>query len=162
MNGTGGTKASNAEQDLSRLLRVILADLADGASFAESEHIRRLSSDLEWFLTEVFDELYPEWKWQFIDGVHPFAARKTGDGEAELFGACDLLPGGEVLPLHIRLQVAATTDVISWLECKLGERGQERQARESLIAVTKRLNALDLRADRIDWLHKVTFGERRL
>jgi hypothetical protein len=87
-----------------------------------------------------------------------------GEGEAEIFRLCILLSDQTVTPLWVRLQVAACTDKVSWLECRLGERGKHGMVRvpyDSYTALTKRIYALDGRQDEIDWVYKVTFGHRR-
>ena len=157
--------ASSIEQRVSRSLRAILADLPDGASIGDSEQFRQVLSGLEFFLPhQVLSEIYPEWNHESLDGILPLVARKTGDGEAEIFGLCIIISDQTLTPLHIRLRVAASTDEVSWLECRLGERGKHGMVRtpyESASAVSKRLYALDGKAELIDWVYKVTFGHRR-
>jgi hypothetical protein len=156
---------SRAEQSISRSLRTVLADLPDGASIGDSEQFWEVLSGLEFFLPhQVLSEIYPEWGHESLDGIMPLLARKTGAGEAEILGLCILISDQTVTPLHVRLQVAAFTDEVSWLECRLGERGKHgmvRTAYESSSAVAKRLYALDGKVNLIDWVYKVTFGHRR-
>ena len=157
--------ASRAEESISRSLRAILADLPNGACIGDSEQFEEVLSGLEFFLPhQVLSEVYPEWGGESLDGILPLVARKTGDGEAEILGLCILISDQTLTPLHVRLQVAVYTDEVSWLECKLGERGKHGMVRtpyESSSAVAKRLYALDGKADQIDWVYKVTFGKRR-
>jgi hypothetical protein len=157
--------ASRAEQSISRSLRAILADLPDGASIADSEQFREALSGLEFFLPhQVLNEIYPEWNYESLDGILPLGARKRGEGEAEIVGLCILISDQTLTPLHVRLQVAASTDEVSWLECRLGERGKHGMVRtpyESSSAVAKRLYALNGKPDLIDWVYKVEFGHRR-
>ena len=121
-------------------------------------------SGLEFFLPQqVLSEIYPEWNHESLDGILPLVARKTGDGEADIFGLCIIISDQSLTPLHVRLQVAASTDEVSWLESRLGEQGKHGMVRtpyESSSAVAKRLYALDGKADLIDWVYKVTFGHR--
>jgi hypothetical protein len=157
--------ASRAEQKISRSLRAILADLPSGASFADSEQLPDVLTGLEYFLPVVLGEIHQEWKQEGLDGVLPLAARKTGDGEAEIFGLCIILSDQTLAPLHLHLQIADFDEEISWLECRLGERGQHGMMRTpycELTAMKKRLHTLEGRADLIDWVYKVTFGQRRL
>jgi hypothetical protein len=98
-----------------------------------------------------------------LDGIYPVLARKTGEGEMELFGQCILISDQTLTPLHLRLQVGPTEDEVSWLECRLGERGERGMVRtpyESQDRAFKRLYALEGKADAIDWVYKVTFGRR--
>jgi hypothetical protein len=101
---------------------------------------------------------------QGLDDVLPVVALKTGGGEAEIFGLCCIISDQCLTPLHLHLQVAVADDGISWLECRLGERGQHGMVRKPyrfLKAMTKQLHALEGRVDLIDWVFKVTFGYRR-
>lgn len=157
--------ASRAEESISRSLRVVLADLPDGAGIGDSEQFQQVLSGLEFFLPhQVLREIYPEWDHESLDGIMPMLARKTGEGEAEIFGVCILISDQTVTPLHVRLQVAASANEVSWLECRLGERGRHGMVRlpyDSSSAMAKRLYALDGKPDQIDWVYKVTFGHRR-
>ena len=156
---------SRVEENISRSLRAVLADLPAGASIGDSEQFRELLSGLEFFLPQqVLSEIYTEWTRESLDGILPCLARKTGEGEAEILGLCILISDQTLTPLPVRLQVAASTNEVSWLECRLGERGKHGMVRtpyESSSAVAKRLYALDGKADRIEWVYKVTFGKRR-
>jgi hypothetical protein len=155
---------SIAEQRLSRSLRAVLADLPIGASIADSEQYPAVLTALAYFIPIILGELYREWRFQGLDGVVPVEARKTGEGEAEIFGVCYLICDQTLTPLHVHLQVAASNDEISWLECRLGERGRGGMVRKPscfLREMTNRLRRLDGRVDLIDWVYKVTFGKRR-
>jgi hypothetical protein len=157
---------SRAEESISRSLRAVLADLPDGAGIGDSEPFRAVLSGLEFFLPhQVLREIYPEWDHESLDGIMPLLARKTGQGEAEIFGLCILISDQTVTPIHVRFQVAASIDEVSWLECRLGERGKHGMVRmpyDSSSKMAKRLYALNGKQDQIDWVYKVTFGQRRL
>ena len=155
---------SRVELIVSRSLRIVLADLADGAGIGDSEQFREVLSGLEVFLPDqVLSVIYPDWEHE-LDGIIPILARKSGGGEAEIFGLCILITDQTVTPLHVHLQVAVSTDEVSWLECRLGERGKHGMARmpyDDCSRMAKRLYALDWKQDQIDWVYKVTFGHRR-
>src|SRR5262249_18843474 len=157
--------ASSVEQSVSRSLRAIRAVMPAGASIEDSEQFREVLSGLNTFLPhQVLNQIYAEWNHESLDGILPLVARKTGEGEAEIFGLCIIISDQTLAPLHVRLQVAASTDEVSWLECRLGERGKHGMLRtpyESSSALAKRLYALDCKAHLIDWVYKVTFGHRR-
>lgn len=156
--------ASKGEQRFSRSLRAVLADLPDGASMADSAQFPDVLIGLQSFLPVVLTEIHREWNLHGLDDVMLLVARKTGAAEAELFGLC-IVPSDQTLaPLHLHLQIAAATDEVSWLECSLGERGENGMLRtpyDAMDAMTSRLYALDGRADGIDWVYKVTFGDRQ-
>jgi hypothetical protein len=156
--------ASRAEQAITRSLRVILPDLSIGENIPDSEQFRWVLSGLEWFIPEVLAEVYPEWETDSLDGIYPVLARKSGDGEAEIFGQCIFISDQTLTPLHLRLQISSDKDEISWLECRLGEKGEHGLVRTTyhhLSANRKRLHSLDGRADKIDWVYKVKFGQKR-
>jgi hypothetical protein len=156
--------ASRAEQSLSRALQTVLADLPDGADLGESEALRELLVALEYFLPNpVLRATYPEWSRESLDGIIPLLARKTGEGEAELFGACIVISDQSVAPLHVRLRIAAATEEISWLECRLGEweaDGMKRIPYNALHILTDQLYSLGCQPNRIDWFYQATFGRR--
>jgi hypothetical protein len=152
------------EQRLSRSLRAVLDDLPNGASIPDSKQYREVLTALQYFIPVVLGEIHREWTFQGLDDVVPVEARKTGEGEVELFGVCCIVSDQTLTPLHVHLQVAAPDDEISWLECRLGERGQDGMVRKPygfLSEMTKRLRALDGRVELIDWVYKVMFGKRR-
>lgn len=151
--------ASKSEQIIGRLLRTILGDLPNDAPIGDSEQFRDVLCGLEFFVPEVLGEVYSEWNHESLDGILPVTARKTRDGEVEIFGQCIFLSDQTMTPVQLRLQVSSSEDEVSWLECRLGERGEHGMVRtpyESRNAVGKRLYALQGRADAIDWVYKVT------
>jgi len=150
---------------MSRSLRAILADLPNGGGIADSEQFREALSILAYFLPVILGEIHREWKFQGLDDILPLVAQKTGEGETEIFGLCCFVTDQTLTPLHLRLQVAVSDDEVSWLECRLGERGRHGMVRTPynlLTAAKKRLHAMGGREDMIDWVYKVTFGQRRL
>jgi hypothetical protein len=163
---------SKAEQHCSRALRAILADLPDGASFADLEtaEYREFLSGLEWFLPGVLGEIHSEWSEQAwdaeaLDGVLPLFARKMADREAEILGVGILISDQATTPLHVRLQIAPVEDEITWLECRLGERGSQGMLRtpyDPAKIFPKRLYVLNGDLSQLDWFYHVTFGERAL
>jgi hypothetical protein len=97
-----------------------------------------------------------------LDGIYPVLARKTGDEEAEIFGQCNFLSDQTLTPFHLHLQISPGKDEISWLECRLGQKGKHgivRTAYHRLDANFKRLYLMAGREGRIDWTYKVTFGQ---
>lgn len=154
---------SKSEQLVSRCLRETLAGLPIGARIADTENIRDVLSGLEWFVGQILGEVYAEWKRESLDGIYPLVAQKTGDGEAEIFGLCIIISDQSLVPLHLQLQLAPSGHEVSWLECRLGERGEQGMERTpyGLKSLDKMLNRFQGRADTIDWAYNVTFGDRR-
>jgi hypothetical protein len=164
--------ASKAEEFASRSLRELLAELLDGDSFLTSDKLQDVLSGLEFFLPTVLRELYEEWHDESMDGFSLILARKTKDGEAEIFGLCIIISDQTLVPIHLVLQVDPTKDEISWLLLKLGEKpsgapgervglGMIRIPYSSHDLALRRIYRLDGNIDRIDWVYKVTFGDRR-
>jgi hypothetical protein len=156
---------SSVEQKLSRSLRAVLADLPDGAGIPESganfEQFRSFLWSLESFIPPVLQTLHPEWGQESLDGFIRLVARKVMAREVEYFGLCILIADQTLTPVHLCLQIAPSADAVSWLECKLGERGEEGMLRTPYRFRDKCLAALEGMEDRIDWDYKVTFGDRR-
>src|SRR5262249_50006785 len=135
-----------------------------GATIDDTPEFRDALTALEWFLPDVLAEIHSEWAGESLDGIYAHIARKTGDGEAEIFGLCILLSDQTLTPIHLRLQLSPTTDEVSWLELRLGEKGQQGMVRypyPPLGSIYKRLHAM--RGSSNDaWIYKVTFGKRRM
>lgn len=156
--------ASKSEEITSRCLRAILAGLPTGATIDDSPEFREALTGLEWFLPEVLAEIHKEWTGESLDGIYPHLACKIGEQTVEILGLCILLSDQTLTPIHLRLQLSFATDEVSWLELRLGEKGQHGMVRTpygSEGSIYKRLHALIGRADTMGWVYKVTFGERR-
>ncbi len=155
---------ARAEEVTCRALRQTLAGLPAGAAVPDSEPLRLALLGLERFLPEVLAEVHREWRGQALDGVYPRLAHKAGERELELLGLCSLLADQSVVPLHLRLRLAADADEVVWLELRLGERGRGGMVRttyQSEPALSRRLYALGRRAAKgIEWAYRVNFGER--
>lgn len=157
--------APKAEETASRRLRAILAEIPAGASIGDSPEFRDALTGLEWFLPTVLAEIHPEWIGESLDGIYPHVARKTGEREAEILGLCCLMSDQTLTPIHVRLQLSSTGDEVSWLELQLGEKGRTGMVRlpySSSPSIHKRLHALSQSANTIEWVYKVTFGERAM
>jgi hypothetical protein len=157
--------ASNAEEIASRCLRPILAGIPTGAAIGDSPEFQRVLSGLEWFLPGILAEIHPEWAGMSMDGVYPAFAHKTGEEEAEIFGLCCLMADQTLTPIHVRFQLSPTTDEISWLELRLGEKrpaGMMRSPYPTSGSLHNRLHALRGRTNTIEWVYQVTFGQRNV
>ncbi len=158
--------ASKAEAHVSQSLRELVANLAPGDSILDSPTLRDFLSGLDFFLTEVLQEIHSEWKYESLDGIFPLIARKTGELEAEVFGESILISDQTLTPMHVVLQASASGDEISWLELNLGEVGQQGMVRtpyQSPTTAMKRVYRLSERDPAaIEWCYKAGFGERRL
>jgi hypothetical protein len=154
---------SNAEEFASRSLRTILAGIPTGATISDSPEFRDGLTGLEWFLPGVLAEIHPEWTGERLDGIYAHVAHKTGEREAEIFGLCCLMSDQTLTPIHMSIQLSPTKDEVSWLELRLGEKGRAGMVRRPYPAsgsICKRLHALSGRINTIEWVYKVTFGQR--
>jgi len=155
--------ALKAEEIASRCLRAILAGVPTGATIGDSPEFREALTGLEWFLPGVLAEIHPEWTGESLDGIYAHVAHKTGEREAEIFGLCCLMSDQTLTPIHLHLQLSPTTDEVSWLELRLGEKGQAGMVRRPYPAsssIYNRLHALSGKINTIEWVYKVTFGQR--
>jgi hypothetical protein len=162
MSAEGMKMVSKAEQCVSRSLLPIREDVPVGSSI-DAGILQDVLGGLEYFIPEVLQELNAEWQHESLDGIIPVMATKSGDREAEIFGLCIIISDQTVTPVLLRLQVAAAEDEVSWLECWLGEQGEHGMIRtpyESLDRARKLLYALVGSEDTIDWVYKVTFGQK--
>jgi hypothetical protein len=143
--------------------RGLLADRKIGDMLPESNQFRKVLAGFERLVPEFLAEIYPFWRGESLDGIFPSIARKTGEGEIEILGLCIIISDQTLTPIHLRLQIAQSTDEFSWLECKLGERTRQGLQRMPYAStpIETRAYAVAQRADQIDWFYKVTFGERR-
>jgi hypothetical protein len=157
--------ASKAEEVASHRLRAILAGIPTGATIGDSPEFSEALSGLEWFLPTVLAEIHPEWTGESLDGIYPCVAHKTGEREAEILGLCCLISDQTLTPIHMHLQLSRTAYEVSWLELRLGEKGQAGMVRIPYLSspsIHKRLHALSQRTRTIAWVYSVTYGERNL
>jgi hypothetical protein len=166
--------ASRSEVILTKSLRKNLAELAIGTNIEVTDEFRRnVLAGLEFFLPDVLGELYTEWKGESFDGFYPVILRKVGDGEIELFGQCILISDQTLVPIYLSLQIDPSRDEVSWLVLKIGEkltgergetgrRGMKRLPYSSLDSALSKIYRLDGDTGKIDWVYKVTYGEKRL
>jgi hypothetical protein len=139
--------------------RPIGADLLE----PDSADLRRLISWLDRFIEEVLLGVYADWERERLDGVLPYLIRKSAEREAELFGLCILISDQAPVPFHLQLEIAETKNEVTWLTCKLGERGTEgliRTPNESTDRAMKRVVMLNGKTDQISWFYSVAFGKR--
>jgi hypothetical protein len=154
---------SNLEKRISRSLRSLLENVADGSALdRDSEAMRDVLDRLEWWLPTILAEVYPFWKGEELDGFYLAFASKTGPSEAELAGACILINDQTITPFQLRLQVARDMDEIAWLECRVGDAGTGKGGiRRAPCVSTKVIYAVVDRPDSIHWVYRVTFGEKQ-
>lgn len=155
---------SKAEETASCRLRVIPAETLTGETIQYSPEFREALSGLEWFLPTVLAEIHPEWTGESLDGIYPHVAHKAGEAEADILWLCCLMSDQTVTPIHVRLQFSSTADEVSWLELKLGEKGQVGVVLTPYScspSLDKRLHSLSRSASTMKWVYKVTLGERR-
>jgi len=156
---------STTEANVSRMLRELLARLPIDGEIGDSADFRTVLIFLERFLPTVLAEVYPEWlgEGESLDGIYPHIARKTGEREIEIFGLCILISDQNMTPIHLRIQVADAADEISWLELRLGEKGQDGIVKTPYPgdgSIYKKLHAVNGRAEKLGWVYKVTFGTK--
>src|SRR5579872_2080468 len=129
-------EASLAEALVAKSLRLVLRDQSVGADLhnqdiGDSEPYRDLMVGLDGFIPEVLQEIHAEWKEDSLDGIYHFVTRKTGQREVNIFGLCMLLSDQTLTPIHVRLQIDASEDIVRWMECCLGEKGDRGLVRIS-------------------------------
>jgi len=153
---------SNSEVLVSRALREILPSTRIGdAIVPDRVRFKELEIGLCRLIPEVLGEVYPAWKGMALDSVRAFNSKKSGDGEMELFGACELLSNFRWMLLH--LKIATEADAVTWMECRVAEKmpGGISKTYEACETPWRKSARVEQSLESIDWMYKVTFGEKR-
>ncbi|MGE0606615.1 MAG: hypothetical protein AB7O62_05765 [Pirellulales bacterium] len=156
---------SDVEASLGRSLRAVLQDTAVGELILRSPEELEFSRWVEYFLPGVLGEIHPEWENEALDGIYPSWIKKTGATSLEMFGLALLISDQTFVPFHLHLATSPTDDAITWVECRLGERGPQGMLRTPYGTpqiIAKRLARVDHNVDRIDWYYRVTYGDKKL
>ncbi len=125
------------------------------------DNLDEFLSAIEHVLEDALAQEHPFWQSEFLDGILPAFARKTGPCEAEILGLCVLISGQTVAPIRVCIAVARDVDRIAWLECKLGQKGNGAGGLWHLPYshnISKDLHSLDCYSHEIDWAYCVKIG----
>ena len=152
---------ATTERRLCKSLREVLGPLNAGEAVPQCEQFREFLSNLEYYVPSLFVELHPEWQSIALDGIIPLFTRKTADNEVEILGHCILIADQTLTPIHLRMRIGETEDDITWLECRVGQRGMQRVPYERMIEASKVLYSLNSPVDDLYWIYRVTYGEPR-
>lgn len=150
------------EQRISRAMRPLLELIPTGARFEDDCGVRDVLVGLEYFLPAILADVYPYWKGESLDGFYLSEARKTGFYRAEMRGVCILISDQTITPFHVRMQIAASSDKINWMECRLGKRGNGNGEMERIPWSRWQGHSYSFLQDSlkpIDWTYQVAFGE---
>jgi hypothetical protein len=158
---------SGLEHELVQSLRKVLDPLPDGAAIEDSEVWSQASNYLEGFTFHVINEIHP--RPESTDGLMATFRHKVGPQEIVVAGNTWMLDyegNNFVAPFHVQLQMSSTVDEVAWMECRLGERGENSIKHldwsEKKVAIFAGRAATPNFIDEVDWFYKVTFGERRV
>lgn len=155
---------SEWEQQICICFRALLSELPIGDMVVDFELIQKAVGWLDYFLPQaVIGEVYPEWKYEAFDGIIPVHCRKTGEMEIEILGYCYLMADQSIMPIHLKFQLHLTEDEISWMECRIGEKGEpglERMHSRKENSMSKRLYMLIGQENTLNWQYKAGFGTR--
>jgi hypothetical protein len=144
-------------KELAGLLRPGLSDSRPGANI---HLLHEFSMFLECFIEAIFAEAYPEWDdYECLDGVIPLAAQKVAEDEAAIFGIGTIMSDQTLAPFYLRLQLETSSDTVSWVDCRLGEKAAERLPYTSLNVVAESLRRIE--PEKIDWIYRVVSGQKR-
>ena len=153
---------SRAEEVASQCLRSVLAPLPDGASIEGSSDFQWFQSALERVIPALLAERFPFWHYESLDAFRFAVARKLRSDEAEFIGLCLLITEQAWTPLHLRLGISPHSDKIKWMECKLGESGNDNlgllTTAYGSVREDKLLDSIMKRLGSIDWAYTVTRG----
>jgi hypothetical protein len=152
--------ADQAEIVIARSLRRFLATQSDTAS-TEPPQRWDVFNGFEYFLPKVLGQIYDYWKNESFDGFFAAQCRKIGPNSAEIIGVCILISDQTVTPIHVRLGISPSEDVIVWMECKVGVRGDGQGGMKRTPYSIWRKNpliAIPRPIESIDWMYKISLG----
>lgn len=144
----------NLEAVVSRSLRALLGAVAIGAPIPDSDARRELESTLERYVPALLG-----WQHEAFDAFRFYVAEKTGATEVKFLGLALLISDQSWTPFWLRISISSTTDTVSHLHCKVGERGEGpagmvRTPYQSSRA-SKLLDSLPRRASELQWAYEV-------
>lgn len=163
------------ENYVSRTIRAILADVPIGASLYDVDMdqpalIKGLFRRFEFFLADVLGEVHREWREESFDGFVPLFTRKVAEREAEMFGRCIIISNQLWAAFYLKIRIAPDNDEVSWLELGVGEKGyfsvgKGRKVEMKPLSTSEfynRLYAFQDNPEQMDWVYRVTFGDREV
>jgi hypothetical protein len=153
---------SKAEEIVSRSLRTLLRPLPVGASIEDSDEFITFQTALTRVIPSTLGETYDCWRHEGLDWFRFAVAHKLGPEEAEFVGLCLLVGNQAWIPLHLRLRIASENNCIDWLECKVGELGNDGERVTGTpfgsTRETKLLYSVVNRLGSIPWTYQITRG----
>ena len=154
--------ASGVEEKLAQHLRAALARAEVGESLDSFEEFVKALTALDWFLPGILVEVHGHWKGRSFDGFMEHRSTKIGPSSAEVFGMISLISDMTMVPIHVRLRASQTVDEIEWLECRVGEVGDDSggMIRHPISkGHRKRRSSTPRSVEAINWAYAVTYGE---
>lgn len=165
--GEDVSEVTTSERLMAATLRTILAPLGVHDLLMESREFSSVLGYLEWNMPCALGEVHAYWKrWESLDGFRVFRCSKTSELEIELLGAAILISDQALVPCHTQLQLAEQADEISWLACRIGEKGSDAGGMHRMECSSNWHTKLYVRVidqlPEIDWAYVVTYGWRRV
>lgn len=121
-----------------------------------------LSSALDFFAPELLCQLYPEWRFEGLDGLSLVRATKIASRSAELAGMCCLIHDQTWTPFFAQIQHDPEGTEIEWMRCCVGIRGDGRGGLLRLPRASSDVGlalAIAQSPDGFDWVFTATLGE---
>ena len=147
------------ERTFAQTLRSLLAPLPIGEFVPDSKDLRSALSHLEWSIPGWITEVHAEWMNYTLDGISPELVRKTGHLDAHLAGFLILIDDQTLIAFDLNIQIAKDLDEISWLEIKIGEKGQTGMVRLPHGGMSGK-RSVAARLETINWMYHVGFGTK--
>ena len=156
--------ADTLENEMCDRLVEVLEPIKIGEPIAESAEFSFVLEALERYVSHVIREVHLEFGGA-LDGFESVEVRKRGEWEMELWGATFVISNEPdiVTPLHLRIQVNPQLREVSWMECRLGIRQNERLVGLSSGRLSSFMDRIEDERDARDllpWAYEVGFGER--
>lgn len=139
---------------------MVLSQIPVNSTIPESDAFHDVLSSLEYFIPEIFREIYHEWKYESLDGVLAGTGLKTNNHEAKIAGLAIIISDQTITPVLVHLRIAPDKDEIVWFECKLGELGPDGMIQVPYGCSSNRMDKIAVvdQLDRIEWVYQVSFG----
>jgi CDI immunity proteins len=95
------------KEELCGAFRLMLKELAVGASIPKSREFTEVLLRLEWSLPGIIREIHPEFD-ESLDGIVPYKSVKIAEDAIDIYGLCWLIGDQTLTPLHVSSKLPPT------------------------------------------------------
>ncbi|QDU81621.1 hypothetical protein Pla110_33640 [Polystyrenella longa] len=124
------------------------------------DSFNEISTDLEFFLTELLIAVYPEWKQDSLDGIELTHCLVTDQNNCSMLGLVWLIRDQKTVPMLMEIKTDWSGEKILWCECRIGESGSEGMLRMDYPRLIKKLYSIVDAKNSINWAYHLAYGDR--